>query len=314
MIYQAVHKPVLLKEVLHYVIKDRNGIYVDCTVGEGGHSEAILSRLSAEGRLIGVDKDAEQLELARLRLKKYEDRCTLIKGDFRELPSILDVYNIKLVDGILMDLGVSLYQLSNPQRGFSFQQDGPLDMRFDRNSKPSAAELIDSLSQEKLKEIISRFGQERWAGRIARAIVLRRRKRRIETTKELSQLICQVLPSYSKYRIHPATRTFQSLRIAVNQELEELEETIVNLAKRLKGGARMVVISFHSLEDKLVKNAFRFLAKGCLYPPEISPCSNEKKPVFKIITKRPIRPSFEEIEANPRSRSARMRVGESMGA
>ena len=314
MIYQAVHKPVLLKEVLHYIINDRNGIYVDCTVGEGGHSEAILSSLSAEGRLIGVDRDVEQLELARLRLKKYEDRCTLIKGDFRELPDILDVYNIKLVDGILMDLGVSLYQLSDPQRGFSFQQDGPLDMRFDRNSKPSAAELINSLSQEKLKEIISRFGQERWAGRIARAIVLRRRKRSIETTKELSQLICQVLPPYSKSRIHPATRTFQSLRIAVNQELEGLEEAIVNSAKRLKRDARIIVISFHSLEDKLVKNAFRFLAKGCLYPSESSQCSTEKKSVFKIITKRPIRPSFEEIEANPRCRSARMRVGESMGA
>jgi len=310
MIYQAVHKPVLLQEVLLYLIGDKSGIYVDCTVGEGGHSEAILAQLSTEGRLIGLDKDGEQLEIARCRLQKYKDRCWLFKEDFQELPAVLNLHKIDLVDGILMDLGVSLYQLFKPERGFSFQHDGPLDMRFDQSSQPTAAELINSLSQKELSEIISRFGQEPWAHRIARTIVANRKKKKIETTKKLSDLICKVLPPANKFRIHPATKTFQAIRIAVNREIDGLEQTIISLAKKLKKGGRIVVISFHSLEDKQVKNAFRFLSQRCHCPPEIPQCSCENEPSFKILTKRPIKPSLEEIDANVRSRSARMRAAE----
>jgi len=310
MIYQAVHKPVLLQEVLHYLIGDKEGIYVDCTIGEGGHSEAILAQLSSDGKLIGLDKDGEQLERARDRLKKYEDRCWLLKSDFQELPAMLDLHNIDLVNGILMDLGVSLYQLSKPERGFSFQLDGPLDMRFDQSSKPTAAELINCLSQKELSEIISRFGQEPWARRIAKTIVANRKKKKIETTKEFSNLICKVLPTSGRYRIHPATRTFQAIRIAVNQEIDDLEQIIISLSRRLKKGGRIVVISFHSLEDKQVKNAFRFLSQSCHCPPEIPQCCCNKEPSFKILAKRPIRASPEEIDANARSRSARMRVAE----
>lgn len=295
---------------MHYLIGDRSGIYVDCTIGEGGHSEAILAQLSSKGMLIGLDKDGEQLEAARERLKKYKNRCYLFKEDYRELPVILEMHNIDLVDGILMDLGASLYQLSKPERGFSFQYDGPLDMRFDQSSKPTAAELINSLSQRELSDIISRFGQQPWARQIARAIVVSRKKKKIETTKELSNLICKVLPKSGKYRIHPATRTFQAIRIAVNREIEGLEQTVISLAKRLKEGGRIVIISFHSLEDKQVKSAFRYLAQPCHCPPEIPQCCCKEKPSFMILTKKPIRPSSAEMDVNARSRSARMRVAE----
>lgn len=311
MIYQAIHKPVLLQEVLQYLIRDKKGIYVDCTVGEGGHSEAILSNLSAKGRLIGIDKDGEQLEAAQERLKKYGDRCSLFKEDFRNLTNILNAYEIDLVDGILMDLGVSLYQLLDPQRGLSFQRDGPLDMRFDRSEKISAVELINRLSQSELYEIIKKYGEERWAQRIAREIVrYRKHKRRIETTKDLSQLIVKVVPGNRRSRIHPATRTFQAIRIAVNKEIEGLKETIMELMSRLKEGGRIVIISFHSLEDRQVKDAFRSLTNTHYSSHGELQCSEEKKLLFRIITKRPIRPTREEIESNSRSRSARMRVAE----
>jgi 16S rRNA (cytosine1402-N4)-methyltransferase len=310
MIYQAIHKPVLLQEVLQYLIRDKKGIYVDCTVGEGGHSEAILSRLSAKGRLIGIDKDGEQLEAAQERLKKYGDRCLLFKEDFRNLTNILNAYEIDFVDGILMDLGVSSYQLSDPQRGLSFQRDGPLDMRFDRSEKISAVELINRLSQSKLYEIIKKYGEERWAQRIAREIVRYRKHKRIETTKDLSQLIAKVVPGSRRSRIHPATRTFQAIRVAVNKEIEGLKETIMGLASRLKEGGRIVIISFHSLEDRQVKDAFRSLANTDYSSQGELQCSEEKKLLFRILTRRPIRPTREEMESNSRSRSARMRVTE----
>jgi 16S rRNA (cytosine1402-N4)-methyltransferase len=310
MIYQAIHKPVLLQEVLQYLIRDKKGIYVDCTVGEGGHSEAILSRLSAKGRLIGIDKDGEQLEAAQERLKKYGDRCLLFKEDFRNLTNILNAYEIDFVDGILMDLGVSSYQLSDPQRGLSFQYDGPLDMRFDRSEKISAVELINRLSQSELYEIIKKYGEERWAQRIAREIVRYRKHKRIETTKDLSQLIAKVVPGSRRWRIHPATRTFQAIRIAVNKEIEGLKEAIIRLANRLKKGGRIVIISFHSLEDRQVKDAFRSLVNTDYSSQGELQCNEEKKLLFRILTRRPIRPTKEEIESNSRSRSACMRVAE----
>ncbi len=310
MIYQAIHKPVLLQEVLHYLIRDKNGIYIDCTVGEGGHSEAILTNLSAKGRLVGIDRDEEQLKGAQERLKKYGSRCSLFKEDFRNLTNILNLYDIDLVDGILMDLGISSYHLADAQRGFSFQRDGPLDMRFDRSEKISAAGLINRLSQSELYEIINKYGQERWAQRIAREIVRYRTHKKIETTKDLSQLIAKVVPRKRRSRIHPATRTFQAIRIAVNKEIEGLKETIIGLANRLKEGSRIVIISFHSLEDRQVKIAFKLLAKTYYLSPAELHSSEEKKLLFQIITKRPIRPSKEEIEGNSRSRSARMRVAE----
>lgn len=307
---QAVHLPVLLEKVLEFLVWKGDGLYVDCTVGEGGHSEGILKLLSPGGRLIGLDKDKEVLAIAEERLKSFSGRRELLVADFRQLPDILRAKKIAQVDGILVDLGLSSYQLASPRRGFSFMIDSPLDMRFDTSSGETAEELINRLSQGELARIISQFGEERWANRIARAIVQHRKKKRISRTSELGEIIMKVVPTSPPYRIHPATRTFQALRIAVNKELEGLREFMLHSAPFLAKGGRFVMLSYHSLEDRIVKEAFRILSGHCICPPSLPQCRCGAKKILRLLSSKPIRPSPEEIEENPRSRSARLRAGE----
>ena len=308
---QAVHHPVLLEKVLELLVWKGDGLYIDCTVGEGGHSEGILRLLSPGGRLIGVDKDKEVLAIAEERLKSFSGRRELLAADFRQLPEILKAKKITQVDGILVDLGLSSFQLASPRRGFSFMADGPLDMRFDTSSGgETAEELINRRSQGELAKIIQQFGEERWANRIARAIVQHRKKERISRTSELRDIITRVVPTSSPYRIHPATRTFQALRIAVNRELEGLREFILSSAPQLAKGGRFAILSYHSLEDRIVKEAFRSLSGRCICPPSLPECGCGAQRILRILTAKPVRPSAEEIEENPPCRSARLRVGE----
>jgi len=307
---QAVHLPVFLEKVLEFMVWKADGIYIDCTVGEGGHSEGILKLLSPGGRLIGLEKDREVLAIAEKRLKSFLGRRELFAADFRQLPEILKAKQIAQVDGILVDLGLSSYHLASPHRGFSFMIDSPLDMRFDTSRGETAEELINRCSQGELAKIIHEFGEERWANRIARAIVHYRKKKRISRTSELRELISRVVPTSPPYRIHPATRTFQALRIAVNRELEGLKEFILNSAPLLAKGGRFVTLSYHSLEDRIIKEAFKSLSGRCVCPPSLPECRCGAKKMLSLLTSKPIRPSSEEIKENPQCRSARLRVGE----
>lgn len=284
------HTPALVKEVLENLKLHPEGVYVDATIGEGGHSEKILERISPTGKLIGIDRDEEALKVARNRLRKYRQHCWLVKGNFCDLSIILQKRGIKQVDGILFDLGISFSQLANPRRGFSFRADGPLDMRMDAAQELNAADLINNLKESELAELIFKYGQERWARRIARKIA---QERPISTTHQLVNIIKEALPFSARHsRLHLATRTFQALRIAVNKELENLTDGLSSAAGGLKKSGRIVVISYHSLEDRIVKRAFL----------------EEKR--IRVITKKPLRPGREEISGNPRSRSAKLRVGE----
>jgi len=305
-----MHIPVLVKEVLEILRCERPGIYVDCTVGAGGHARAILSA-SPESRLIGIDRDEEALEIARENLKEFGDRVILIHDNFINLDRILQETGTGEVDGILFDLGLSSIQLESAERGFSFQKEGPLDMRMDRRESTTAADLINTLPQEELEDLFRRYGEERWARRIATAIVKEREKHPITTTRELVDIIMNAVPqSYKFRRIHPATKVFQALRIAVNKELDNLKEALVKAVHMLKKGGRLCVISFHSLEDRIVKHTFRDLARGCICPPHIPVCVCGRKKLVSLITSRPITPEPEEIQLNPRARSAKMRCVE----
>ena len=287
------HIPVMCEEIIKYLKLNTGETVLDCTIGCGGHADRILQEISPGGRLVGLDRDREALEVSRNRLKKF-DNYTLLQADFRNIDAILAQLKINQLDGIIFDLGVSSLQLDSPQRGFSIKFDAPLDMRMDRTLRLSAFDLVNFLPQEGLSDILGRYGQERWHNRIARAIVNERKRAMIVSTKQLAELIRRVTP-LRHTRIHPATRTFQALRIAVNDELEALREGLEKCINYLKPGARICVISFHSLEDRIVKNQFRRLAK-------------EGK--LKIITKKPITPMQEEIIKNVRARSAKLRVAE----
>lgn len=290
------HLPVMLDEVVEYLRPQAGGIFVDGTLGLGGHAEAVLKLIGPQGRLIGIDRDAESLRMARERLRPYLSQCDFVQEDFRDIDKVLEGLKVNKVDGILLDLGISSFQLDNPQRGFSFRADGPLDMRMDQNGRLSAFDLINSLSEKEISIILRNYGEERWHNRIARTIVTQRAQNVIETTQELSQIILRAIPYHQKKgRIHAATRTFQAFRIAVNRELESLEIVMGKCIGLLKDKGRLVVISFHSLEDRIVKQKFRSLAK-------------EGK--INLITKKPLRPGEEESERNPRARSARIRVAE----
>ena len=267
---------------------------VDATLGTGGHAQEILKRINPGGLLIGIDKDEESLEVCRDRLDNFKDSLRLIHGDFRDLDSILEINNIHKIDAIIFDLGLSLYQLSDPQRGFSFQQEGPLDMRFDRHSFISAYDLINHLNVDEISNLLWTFGQENKHRHIANLIVKERQKHPIQTTRELADLVMRAV-KFRRQSIHPATRTFQALRIAVNRELEVLADGLNKAIELLKTGGRIVVISFHSLEDRIVKQNFR---------------RSEEEKKLKIITPKPLRPSEDEINLNPSSRSAKMRVAE----
>ena len=273
-------------------------IYVDCTLGGGGHAEAILEATAPEGSLIGMDRDGEAIRRAGERLKRYGTRVRLFQENFKNLGSLLKAQDIRSVDGILMDLGMSTLQLTDSERGFSFQTDGPLDMRMDRRSPVTAAALVNSLPERQLAQILFEFGEERWANRIARVVSEARKRSPITTTRVLADLVRRAIPRPAQSRrLHPATKTFQALRIAVNQELEQLDVALSGAVARLNPGGRLCVIAFHSLEDRIVKRTFKGLART-------------DAPEIRLVTKKPIVPGREEIRMNPRSRSAKLRVVE----
>ncbi|MFH1398153.1 MAG: 16S rRNA (cytosine(1402)-N(4))-methyltransferase RsmH [Candidatus Omnitrophota bacterium] len=290
------HTPVMLKEALDYLDLSPGKIIVDATIGTGGHSEEIIKRISPGGRLIGIDRDEESLGVAKVRLSDYKDSCEFVYGNFSEIDSILKSLSINKVDGILLDLGISSYQLANPQRGFSFQTEGPLDMRLDRKSYISAYDLVNNLNEDEISSLLWTFGQERWHNRIAHRLVAERQRQAIATTTDLSDIIVKAVPyKYRYYRIHPATRTFQAVRIAVNRELEVLEIALEKSVSLLNEKGKICVIAFHSLEDRIVKLSFRKFAAADL---------------VKIVTKKPLEPSDEEMAANQRSRSAKLRAAQ----
>ena len=304
------HIPVLLEEVLKFLRCERPGLYVDCTVGAGGHASAILAS-SPDNRVIGIDWDNQAIETARENLKEFGDRITFIREDYSSIGSILDNMNISEADGFLFDLGLSSMQVDSPERGFSFRQDSPLDMRMDTRKETTAAELVNDLDAAELVKIIKEFGEERWARRIVSAIVRERSRAAITTTGQLSEIVCSAIPhSHRPDRIHPATKTFQALRIAVNRELDYIDKAIKDAIMHLKKGCSICVISFHSLEDRIVKQTFRRMEKGCICPPRIPYCICGLKKEITILTRKPIRPSSTEIINNPRSGSARLRAAE----
>jgi len=305
------HVSVLLEETIAGLKVKPDGIYVDCTLGGGGHSQAILERLGSKGVLIGIDQDLEAIQTARQRLINYPARFEAVHANYKELTKIVNEIGYLAVDGVLFDLGVSSYQLDNAERGFSYKQDAPLDMRMDQTNPLTAEDLVNNLSEDELADIIWRYGEERWAKRIAKFIVERRTIKPIKTTGQLVDIIKAAIPAGARREgPHPAKRTFQALRIEVNKELEVLEKALEDAAKLLNKGGRIAVITFHSLEDRVVKEKFKELAKGCECPPSFPVCVCGKKPTLRVITKKPVVPSAEEIEANPRARSSKLRIGE----
>lgn len=305
----SFHKPVMLKETVDSLDCKPGGIYLDGTIGGGGHAYHILQKTAPDGILIGIDADDDALTTSERILGLFANRKILVKGNFADIGKILDGLNIKKVDGILFDLGVSSHQLETAERGFSFSLDAPLDMRMDRRQKLSAYDLINTLSDKKLERIIKKYGEEIMAGRVVRAISEKRKIAPIKTTKELAAIIVEALPPQLKRkRTHPATKTFQALRIAVNDELSNLYRAINDGIDALKKGGRFSIISFHSLEDRIVKNLFRSWEKGCICPPDFPVCTCKRKPKLKVLTRKPVIPSNAEINANPRARSARLRT------
>ncbi len=303
------HEPVMREEVLSWLAGNKTGVYVDGTIGGGGHALAILENTRA--RLIGIDRDAEAILAARQRLEPFQSRVTLVKGNFADLASVLGGLDIEKVDGVILDLGVSSHQLDAAHRGFSFGQSAPLDMRMDRDETLRAYDIVNSFTPSELEKVIRLYGEEKMAARIARAIVRRRQASPIETTAELAQLIVQVMPQSMKHqKIHPATRTFQAIRIAVNRELEVIVPGIEAAVAALSAGGRLGVISFHSLEDRIVKHTFLDLAAACVCPKDIPYCICHKQAVVKVLTRKAVTPSPEEIRRNPRARSAKLRVAE----
>jgi len=291
---QTIHIPVMSREILTFLNLQPGAVVVDGTLGTAGHANAILDVIGEKGRLIGIDRDKDSLTFASERLKKFSQSCQLIQDDYRNLDQILQHLGINEVDAILLDLGISSYQLDNPERGFSLKLDGPLDMRMDQQSYISAYDLINALSEREISSILRNFGQERWHNRIAHYLVTQRAKSPIESTKDLTNTVLRAIPSrYQHQKIHPATRTFQAIRIAVNRELEALEIVLNKSIDFLKVGGRIGVIAFHSLEDRIVKEKFRSFVKAH---------------TGKLIFKKPLRPTDEETSVNPRSRSARLRV------
>ena len=287
------------------------GVYVDGTLGGAGHAGLILTASAPDGELIGFDRDEEAIAVARERLSVFGGRVRIIHRNFAGIAQALAEIGVDGIDGFVLDLGVSSHQLDRDERGFSFMHDAPLDMRMDRSSGQSAADLVNTLPEAELYRIISEYGEERWAKRVASFIVKARDERPIETTLELVDVIKGAIPKAKwEERLHPATRTFQALRIAVNEELKSLEEGLQGLLSLLKQGGRGAVISFHSLEDRIVKEGFRAAATACTCPKELPICICGRVPRFKLVTRKPITAGEAEVAANPRSRSAKLRVVE----
>lgn len=300
------HQPVLYNEIIHALQPQSSNSYVDGTLGAGGHARGILEASSPDGRLLGMDVDPQALAVARERLAEFSSRAVIIQASYTTLSEQLDKLGWDKVDGILLDLGLSSMQLDTPERGFSFKADAPLDMRFDPRNPVTAADLVNTLPEKDLADLIYRYGEERRSRQIARAIV---KARPVETTQELAQLVARVVRG-RRQDIHPATKTFQALRIAVNQELEALETVLPQAIASLNPGGRLAVIAFHSLEDRSVKQFFRKESRDCICPPRQPICTCDHVATIREITRRPIMPQEEEIQENPRARSARLRVAE----
>lgn len=308
------HQPVLLTQTLNSLNMRPGGLYLDGTLGGGGHTEAILQATEPDGRVIGLDQDDEALRAASHRLKPFGERFCPVRANFANIAQVLAAEGIEAVDGVLLDIGVSSHQLDEPSRGFSYMQDGPLDMRMDRRSGKTAADLIAELSETELANIIYRYGEERFSRRIARQIVEQRSRQPFNSTKQLAELISAAIPAAQrrKEKQHPAKRTFQALRIAVNDELGVLERGLAAAFASLKPGGRLSVITFHSLEDRIVKTYFAGLAKGCECPPEFPVCVCGKTPQAKLLTRRPQTADEAELANNPRARSAKLRTIEKL--
>jgi 16S rRNA (cytosine1402-N4)-methyltransferase len=307
----SVHKPVMVKEAMEFLKPHPDGIYLDATLGLGGHTQAILEYSNSSARVIAFDIDDEAISISKNYLSRFETRIKFVNNNFSQIDKVLESLSIENVDGIIADLGMSSFQLEASGRGFSFQRDEKLDMRMDPRLRFTARDLVNEMDEEEISKVLKNYGEERWAKRIAREISKSRSKGPIETTLELANIVSKAIPKkfYPPGR-HPATKTFQALRIAVNNELENLQIFLEKAPLFLKSGGRIVVISFHSLEDRLVKNAFRRLSSACICPKDMPRCVCERKSILKNLTRTPLTPSLEEINENPKSRSAKLRAGE----
>ncbi len=315
----SYHQPVMVNEVLDALkcgrgtVQDMPGekIYIDGTAGCGGHTLEILKRTKPTAKVVCIDRDEEALEVARAKLKNYKNRAILVHDNFSEIKRILKKLDIGHVDGILLDLGLSSLQLEREHRGFSFQKDGPLDMRMDQKKGKTAFDIVNVSSEKELRDIIRNYGEERWAAKIAKRIIEKRALKPINTTGELADLVFSCVPRrFHPKKIHPATKTFQAIRIALNDELKHIEKCLEDGVNALAEGGRFCVISYHSLEDRLVKIMFKACEQGCTCPPSLPECVCGFIPKLKVVTRRPLRPSEDEVRLNPRSRSAKLRIAE----
>lgn len=305
------HQPVMVDEVIEYLITDPKGIYIDGTAGTGGHSIEICRRINTDGRLICLDVDRAAIKLANERLSQFKNVATVVKGSYVNLGVILKKIGVGKVNGILLDLGMSSYQLESSGKGFSFSRDEPLDMRMDEDMDVTADELVNNLSREKLEALIWNYAQEKWAKRISKAILKERRKCSIHSSKQLAMLIGAAIPDkYHPRSIHPATKTFQALRIAVNRELDNISDFLKSAPQLLERGGRLVVLSYHSLEDRIIKHTFRRWDSGTIYPRRLPVIPEGKHSVMKAVERKAIKPSAKEVNFNPRSRSAILRIAE----
>lgn len=305
------HVSVLLQECIDGLMVRPDGIYVDGTLGGAGHGYEVCRKLSEKGRFIGIDQDDDAIAASTERLKEFSDHVTIVKSNYEHIKSVLDELEVSGVDGILLDLGVSSYQLDTAERGFSYMSDAPLDMRMDRSSPMTAKDIVNTYEEDKLYQVIRVYGEERFAKSIARHIVQKRKEKEIETTGELVDIIRSSMPAKAKNgKGHPAKRTFQAIRIELNRELDVLQETLADMVSVLNPGGRLCIITFHSLEDRIVKNFFRDMEHPCTCPPDFPICVCGKEPQGKVITRKPILPGKEELQINSRSKSAKLRIFE----
>lgn len=308
---EFTHRSIMVDEVLTYLNIREDGIYVDGTLGGGGHSFEIASRLGPGGRLIGIDQDGDAIEAAGKRLAGFGDQVTIVRSNFAALPEILTELSIDTVDGILLDLGVSSYQLDEGSRGFTYREDVPLDMRMDQRQKKTARDIINTYNETELYHMIRDYGEEKFARNIAKHIVAARKKAPVETTGQLTEIIKAAIPAKMRAGTgHPSKRTFQAIRIELNHELDVLADSLEAMADRLSDGGRFCVITFHSLEDRIVKRCFKTMEDPCICPPDFPVCTCGRKSKGKVITRKPVTPREEELEENPRAGSSKLRVWE----
>ena len=308
---EFVHEPIMLEEVIDGLRIRPGGIYVDGTLGGAGHSDRIAERLNEKGMLIGIDQDGDAIAAASKRLNKYGEKVRIVRSNYAAMRSVLEGMNIHRVNGILLDLGVSSYQLDNAERGFSYREDAPLDMRMDQRNARTARDIVNDCSEKELYHIIRNYGEDKFAKNIARHIAARRKEKTIETTGELTEIIKAAIPAKVRARGgHPAKKTFQAIRIELNQELNVLKDHLADMIDLLDDGGRICVITFHSLEDRIVKNIFRTSENPCICPPEFPVCTCGRVSKGRVVTRKPLLPSDEEMERNPRAKSAKLRIFE----